>query len=275
MAELTPIEYGRREEKLMNGLQIFNKDIIPAYITDTGEKVVIGRELHERLVIGKDYSTWFKDMCDYGFTEGESYSPFSGDRSDGKAGKPRMEHLLTLDMAKHIAMIQRTPQGFAIRQKLIKLEKAVAQLSPTDMLELQVRALRDIEQRQAEQTKAIAATNARLDSLKDTITLNTQSWREDCRRLIVRIAQQLGGTSFIKDVQAEIFQLVDARAGVSLSTRLTNKRMRMADEGVCKSKRDQLNKVDVIADDKKLIEIYTAIVKEMAAKYLDSDGTQN
>ena len=52
-----------------------------------------------------------------------------------------------------------------------------------------------------------------------------------------------------------------------METRLTNKRRRMADEGVCKSKRDRLNKVDVIADDKKLIEIYVAIVKEMAIKY--------
>ena len=40
----------------------------------------------------------------------------------------------------------------------------------------------------------------------------------------------------------------------------------MAGEGVCKSKRDKLTKVDIIADDKKLIEIYIAIVKEMAVK---------
>ena len=46
-----------------------------------------------------------------------------------------------------------------------------------------------------------------------------------------------------------------------------NKRRRMADEGACKSKRDRLNKVDVIAEDKKLIEIYVAIVKEVAVKY--------
>ena len=64
--------------------------------------------------------------------------------------------------------------------------------------------------------------------------------------------------------RAEIFALVDERAGVSLATRLTNQRRRMADEGVCKSKRDKLNKVDVIADDKKLIEIYLAVAKEMA-----------
>ena len=37
--------------------------------------------------------------------------------------------------------------------------------------------------------------------------------------------------------------------------------------GVCKSKRDAMSKLDVIADDKKLIEGYVSIVKEMAIKY--------
>ena len=150
-------------------------------------------------------------------------------------------------------------------------EKLKRPMSPTDLLELQVKALREIENRQDEQTKAIAATNARIDSIKDAVTLNTQSWREDCRKLIVRIARNMGGYEYIKDVHAEIFKLVDQRGGVSLSIRLANKRARMAAEGVCKSKRDKLTKVDIIADDKKLIEIYTAIVKEMAVKELDGE----
>jgi hypothetical protein len=41
----------------------------------------------------------------------------------------------------------------------------------------------------------------------------------------------------------------------------------MADEGICKSTRDKLSYVDIIAEDKKLIEGYTAIVKEMAIRY--------
>ena len=48
---------------------------------------------------------------------------------------------------------------------------------------------------------------------------------------------------------------------------MTNKRRRMADEGASKSARDKLAYVDVIAEDKKLIECFVAIVKEMAIKY--------
>lgn len=120
---------------------------------------------------------------------------------------------------------------------------------------------------QKEQAEAIEAVNQRVDDIKDVVALSPNSWRPDARNLIIRIAQKMGSNEYIRDVQSEIFKLVDERAGVSLETRLTNKRRRMADEGVCKSKRDKLNKVDVIGDDKKLVEIYLTIVKEMAIKY--------
>ena len=244
----------------MNELTIFSSDVIPVYTTSTGEKVVIGRELHEKLYIGKDYSTWFKDMCGYGFADGVEFSPISGKTSE-QGGRPRIDHILKLDMAKHIAMIQRTPQGKAIRDKLIQLETNVSELSP------ELRLLINMEIKQRQQEKALEQTNKRIDEIREVVALNPNSWREDARRLIVQIAQHLGGNEYIKDVNAEIFNLVDIRAGVSLKTRLTNKRRRMADEGVCKSKRDNVNRVDVIADDKKLIEIYLSVVKEMAVKY--------
>lgn len=128
------------------------------------------------------------------------------------------------------------------------------------------------ELKQKEQDKAIEAVNQKVDGIRDVVVLNPNSWREECRKLLAKVAQARGGGGAYQEVNAEVFQLVDERARVSLETRLTNKRRRMADEGVCKSKRDKLNKVDVIADDAKLIEIYIAIVKEMAVKYGVSVG---
>lgn len=122
-------------------------------------------------------------------------------------------------------------------------------------------------QEMKEVKQQIQATNKRIDSISDIVALDTTSWREDARRLIVRIAQNMGGNEYIREVNAEVFRLVDKRAKVNLATRVTNKRRRMADEGICKSKRDKVNKVDIIADDNKLIEIYVAIVKEMSVKY--------
>lgn len=46
----------------MNELKVFSDDLIPVYVTDTGNQVVIGRELHESLGIGRDYSNWIKQV---------------------------------------------------------------------------------------------------------------------------------------------------------------------------------------------------------------------
>lgn len=141
-----------------------------------------------------------------------------------------------------------------------------------DTLSPELRLLINLELKQKEQDKAIEAVNQKVDGIRDVVVLNPNSWREECRKLLSKVAQARGGGGAYQEVNAEVFQLVDERARVSLETRLTNKRRRMADEGVCKSKRDKLNKVDVIADDAKLIEIYIAIVKEMAVKYGVSVG---
>lgn len=122
------------------------------------------------------------------------------------------------------------------------------------------------ELKQKEQERAIEAVNQKVDDIRDVVALSPNSWRPDARNLIVRIARRWWKRVY-PGCSPESFKLVDERAHVSLDTRLTNKRRRMADEGVCKSRRDKLNKVDVIADDAKLIEIYIAVIKEMCVKY--------
>lgn len=125
------------------------------------------------------------------------------------------------------------------------------------------------QKRQAAELKAVNRrvdkTNEAVKGISDVVSLHPQSWREEYRRLLVKVAKARGGD--YSGVNAECFALVDKRAGVSLKTRLTNKRRRMASQGVCESQQHKLTKVDVISDDKKLVEIYIAVVKEMAVKY--------
>jgi len=136
-----------------------------------------------------------------------------------------------------------------------------AQFSP------QLQVLINLELEQKRQAAALQAVEQKVDGIRDVVSLDSQAWREDCRKLLARVAQARGGGGAYQEVNNECFTLIDRRGGVSLETRLTNKRRRMAEEGVCKSRRDKLTKVDVIADDKKLIEIYLAVVKEMTVKY--------
>ena len=161
-----------------------------------------------------------------------------------------------------------TDEAWAVYDHLVETYFQVREKQPDySALSPQMQVLINLEIEQQKQAKALEATNKRLDNIGEVIALDKNSWRKDSQHLVSKIATSLGGFENIKDCYREIFSLVEERAGVSLATRLTNKRNRMAGEGVCKSKRDKLTNVDIISDDKKLIEIYVAIVKEMAIKY--------
>lgn len=99
-------------------------ELIKISYNKSDEPVVSGRDLHEKLEIETPYKQWFDRMCEYGFEDNKDYCTFLCNRSDGLAGKPRTDHIITLDMAKQIAMIQRTDKGKEIREYFIKIEKA-------------------------------------------------------------------------------------------------------------------------------------------------------
>ena len=99
-------------------------ELIKISYNKSDEPVVSGRDLHEKLEIETPYKQWFDRMCEYGFEDNKDYCTFLCNRSDGLAGKPRTDHIITLDMAKQIAMIQRTDKGKEIREYFIEIEKA-------------------------------------------------------------------------------------------------------------------------------------------------------
>lgn len=149
------------------------------------------------------------------------------------------------------------------------VQSKFADLSPQLQVLIQMETRqKQIEARQTEQATALAGLEQKIQNTCEVIALDKTAWRKDSEHLINKIARATGeGYGGIRLVYEEIYRSIESRAGVSLNTRLTNKRNRMAGEGVCKSKRDKLTRIDIIAEDKKLIEIYVAIVKELAVKY--------
>lgn len=95
-------------------------ELINIKTSETGEPSVSGRELHEFLGVKTLYKDWFPRMVEYGFTEGKDFSSFL---SESTGGRPSTDHLLTIDMAKEICMIQRTEVGKKARQYFIQVEK--------------------------------------------------------------------------------------------------------------------------------------------------------
>ncbi|WP_315069677.1 ORF6N domain-containing protein [uncultured Clostridium sp.] len=149
-------------------------------------------------------------------------------------------------------------------------EKALntSELSPELQMFKQIFDTVAKQQLEHKQIKAeIKETKEEIQGIRDIAGLSSVDWKTDSKNLIVKIAQKLGGNQFIQDVYKEIYTNLEKRAGCQLEIRLTNKRRRMAEEGICKSKRDKLNKLDVIGEDKKILECFLAITKEIAIKY--------
>lgn len=91
---------------------------------DDGTVAVGGRELHKGLEIKTPYPKWIDRMIGYGFEENTDYIT-NGQKSPVANGGYKIidDHIMTLDMAKEIAMIQRSNIGKKIRGYFIKVER--------------------------------------------------------------------------------------------------------------------------------------------------------
>jgi Rha family phage regulatory protein len=114
----------------------------------------------------------------------------------------------------------------------------------------------------------VAIAKQEVEGMRQVICLNPSRWRSDLNNIIAKIAIQQGGSSeAYKRVRDESYELLDARGGAKLSIRLSNRRRKVLEETGSKSKSEKVSKLDCIAEDKRLTEVYLAIVKEMAIKY--------
>ena len=155
----------------------------------------------------------------------------------------------------------------------------VKQQKPTCIEDVLIESLKEMKdlRLQVNQANSIALeAKTEVETIKDVVSLDSNSWRTNTHQLIARIAKKQGGFEHINMLRTESYELLNKRFGVDLHRRLINKRRKMAEEGVSESKREKVNNLDVIQDDKKLIEGYVAIVKDMALKYgISSDLSKN
>lgn len=87
------------------------------------------KRLHAFLGVGRDFTTWIKARIkQYGFVEGADYllvEDLSSPKWGSSKARPQVEHdyLITIDMGKELAMVERNEKGRQVRRYFITCEQ--------------------------------------------------------------------------------------------------------------------------------------------------------
>lgn len=111
---------------MVDNLVMIEYGLIPVYTNEEEQvRYVNARILHERLGIGRKFTSWIQDrIAKYDFVEDIDFFSFMGEST---GGRPSTEYALTIETAKEIAMVQNNEQGREVRRYFIEIENKYKQ----------------------------------------------------------------------------------------------------------------------------------------------------
>lgn len=147
------------------------------------------------------------------------------------------------------------------------------ELSPQTQLILQLAqsiANKELEDKERDRQIALANETAKkavetTENIKEAVKPVFDNWREEINKKFNKIQKNTEQPFNI--LRNEMYGELERRGGCDLSARLRNKKQRMTDSGCKKTEINNVNRMDVIEDDKKLREIFSKIVSEYEIKY--------
>lgn len=152
-------------------------------------------------------------------------------------------------------------------EEMEKQQGSLEHLSP----QLQILINMELKQNQLEAAvtkanKEIVETKRDIQDMKDVITINPQAeWRKETNKILLAIGKKIGDYSKPKQ---EAYNALQVRGKCRPNVLVSNLKKRALENGMSPSQADKLNLLDVLENNPRLREIYIAIVKEMAIKYL-------
>ena len=145
------------------------KELIKITNHDTLTNSVLARDLHKTLEIGKDYSNWIKaQIVRADLTQDVDFIVFA---QKGENDRNMIEHALTLDSAKNIAMLSQTEKGKEVRAYFIECENKLKGVIPVihdPVIAALVNTLQQLDivkQEQSVQSLRIEALEAKQDAI--------------------------------------------------------------------------------------------------------------
>lgn len=90
----------------------------PSHIDGQQVNAVSARDLHGFLEVKTDFKNWIsRRIEEYGFIDGRDFGSFL---TESGGGRPSKEYMISLDMAKELAMVERNEKGKQARQYFIE-----------------------------------------------------------------------------------------------------------------------------------------------------------
>ncbi len=270
-------------------MRIIENGLVPVYETNTGEKIVYGKDLHKSLLVRTDFSTWVKrrlNECDA--KEKIDYDLLPKIEEQISGTKHSIEYEIKLDTAKEMAMLERNEIGKQVRKYFIEVDNRHKQqeidrqeLSPqtqalialTESIartELQQKRITERQNKLEERVDQQAET---IQTVKETFTKGageqeTTQWVNHC---ITKIAESPNfmftfGNRYAA-ARNESYQRLTTKAGCRLDQKVRNAIARAEEKGSTQAQKNNINKLTVIMADKRLKEIYVGVIKEMMIAY--------
>lgn len=142
------------------------------------------------------------------------------------------------------------------------------QLSPElQMFNQMYKALAKSEIETKEAKEMALRANEKADNISNLVTMTSDEWREKVKAILNKIAMNWNGTEPHKSVRNLSYEQLEKRAGCNLTVRLNNRKERALAQGMTKTYIKKINKLDCIAEEKRLVEIYIQVVKELAIQH--------
>lgn len=127
------------------------------------------------------------------------------------------------------------------------------------------RRQKELELKHREHDQKLERIETKQENITEIISLNSDDWRNKIKAIISKISHESGKK--YAEVYSESHKVLEDRAKCKLTVRVNNRKKDLALAGASKTKQNNVSKLDIIEDDKRLLEIYLAVVKEMAIKY--------
>ncbi len=126
----------------MNDLIKITKSNIGAEVINS----VNAREIHSYLEVKTAFTTWFNRTVEkYDFTLNEDFISFL---KESNGGRPQQEHIVSLDMAKELCLVEPNEKGKETRKYFIEVEKRQNRvLTTSEQIILLAQGHQEIEQR--------------------------------------------------------------------------------------------------------------------------------